>query len=375
MTTKVAAIGSGYWGPNLIRNFAEMPDCELVAVADLDPRRLEFVLQRFPQVKVTTTDYRQLFDLDIDAVVISTPPHTHHRIATQCLEMGLDVLVEKPMTTSVLDAQDLIDTAARHKRVLMVGHTFVYNEAVRELKRMMTSGELGDIRYVDAVRVGLGLYRQDLNVIWDLAPHDISILLELFGTMPDWVTAQAVSCMSDIVEDVAYTTLMFPSSQMAHVRLSWLDPNKTRRLTVVGSEKMVIYDDVAPNEKLRVFDKGVEALRTPDNFGEFQFNYRYGDIVSPYIRFQEPLRTQAEHFIECIEERKAPITDGGNGLAVVSIIESMQKSLQNRGEVIPITPVGRSLMTDAPRNGAGAVDQVIDLRSETVRPVGSAPLP
>ncbi len=332
---KVGAIGSGYWGPNLIRNFIEMPDCELRAIADLSPSRLEAMTTRYPSVQ-TTTDYRDLFDLDLDAIVICTPPNTHHQIAKDCLEHGLHVLIEKPMTTNSADARDLIEVAERNGLVLMVGHTFVYNSAVRALKQMMVDGSLGEIRYIDAVRVGLGLYHPTVNVVWDLAPHDVSILLYLLDAMPVLVSAEATACVQPSVEDVAYLTLMFPGGVLTHVRVSWLDPSKTRRITVVGSEKMVTYDDVEPNEKVKIYDKGVEALKPSESFGEFQFNYRYGDIVSPFIEFQEPLRVEAEHFIECVREGARPLTDGYAGLAVVSVIEALQQSVRDSGRTAVI---------------------------------------
>ncbi len=327
---RIGAIGSGYWGPNVIRNFVEIPDSEVVAVADINPAELDRIRTRHPQIELATDDYTDLFSLDLDAVVICTPPHTHCTIATECMRQGLDVLIEKPMTTSAIDARNLIAVAESHERVLMVGHTFEYNPAVRALKSMMDEGILGDVHYIDAVRVGLGKY-QKLNVVWDLAPHDISILLYLLEQMPEQVAGEAVACVHSDVEDVAYLTLRFAERTLAHVRLSWLDPSKTRRLTVVGSEKMVIYDDVEPNEKLKVFDKGVEALKTPDTFGEFQFNYRYGDIVAPFIDYHEPLRVQAEHFLDCVRDRTTPLTDGNSGLRIVAIIEALQRSLRSGG--------------------------------------------
>lgn len=331
--TRVGVIGSGYWGPNLIRNFAEMPNCELRGIADLSVARLEAMTARYPGVG-TTTDYRELFDQGLDAVVVCTPPHTHHQIAKDCLEQDLHVLVEKPMTTSSRDARDLIEVAARRDRVLMVGHTFVYNSAVQALKRMMDDGRLGAIHYIDAVRVGLGLYHPTVNVVWDLAPHDISILTYLLGGMPVKVSADGSACVHPAVEDVAYLTLTFPGGVLTHIRVSWLDPSKTRRITVVGSDKMVTYDDVETNEKIKIYDKGVEALKPSSSFGEFQFNYRYGDIVAPFIEFQEPLRVQAEHFLECVRTGDRPITDGHAGLQVVTVIEALQSSLRSGQPVV-----------------------------------------
>jgi predicted dehydrogenase len=328
---KIGAIGYGYWGPNLIRNFIELPDTEISAVADLNQARLKHVQERHPQIQVFTQDYHSLFALGLDAVVVATPPHTHYKIVRECLQNGLHVLVEKPLTLNSADARDLIRIAEEQRRILMVGHTFEYNPAVRALKQMIDSGELGEIQYIDAVRVSLGLFNAHLNVIWDLAPHDISILLHLLGVMPEAVAAQGTACVQQGVEDVAYVTLRFPQNILAHIRMSWLDPSKIRRLTVVGSKKMVIYDDVEAQEKLKVYDKGVTAIRHTDTFGEFQFAYHYGDIVSPYIRFEEPLRLECIHFADCIRGQKIPLTDGYNGLRVIEIVEAVQKSLRNGG--------------------------------------------
>jgi predicted dehydrogenase len=335
---KVGAVGYGYWGPNLIRNFVELPGSELYAVADLDEARLKHVQERYPQIKLVTRNYEDLFNCGLDAVVVATPPHTHHRIVRNCLEHGLHVLVEKPLTLKSADACDLIRIAEEQRRVLMVGHTFEYNPAVRVLKQMIDSGELGEIQYIDAVRVSLGLFNSHLNVIWDLAPHDISILLHLLGEMPIGVAAQGTACVQEGIEDVAYMTMRFSNNVMAHIRMSWLDPCKTRRITVVGSKKMVIYDDVEPQEKLKVYDKGVKAIRHTDTFGEFQFAYHYGDIVSPYIRFEEPLRVECAHFLEASREGKRPLTDGYSGLRVVEIVEAAQKSLRNGGGLYEFKP-------------------------------------
>lgn len=335
-TVKVGAIGAGYWGPNLIRNFIEHPDADLVGIADLDETRLRHLARRYPYMRVTTTDYTQLFDLGLDAVVISTPPQTHRKIAIDCLEAGLDVLVEKPLATAASDAADMIYAASHNRRILMVGHTFEYNQAVHALKAMIMQGELGALRYVDAVRVGLGLFHPVHNVVWDLGPHDISILIHVLEELPLTVSAQGRGCLQPSVEDIVYLTLTFPSGVLAHVRLSWLDPSKTRRITVVGDKKMVIYDDVEAVEKLRVYDKGVEAIRRTDTFGEFQFSYRSGDIVSPYIQLEEPLKLEIKHFLDCVRNRTCPATDGVSGLRVVDVIEAAQISLRGDGAAVEI---------------------------------------
>jgi len=337
---RIAVIGSGYWGPNLIRNFVELPGAEVVAVADLDQDRLDAVCQRFPQVGLTTQDYRDLFALNLDGVVIATPPFTHHAIARECLEQGLNLLIEKPVTLNSQDAYDLKALAERQGKVLMVGHTFEYNPAVRALKQLIDSGELGEIYYVDAVRVSLGLYQTKANVLWDLAPHDISILRYILGADPVNVCALGSTCVHEGVEDVVYTMLRFPGNVMAHLRLSWLDPQKRREITVVGSKKMVIYDDVSALEKIKVYDKGVKAIRRTETFGDFSFAYHYGDVVIPHIQHQEPLRVQCGHFLDCIAEGKQPHTDGENGARIVTILEAAQTSLDDHGRLVSISTNG-----------------------------------
>ena len=335
-TIRVGAIGCGYWGPNLIRNFVEIPEAKLVAVADLDGERLLHIRSRFPEIEVATQDYEDFFQLGLDAVVIATPPQTHFRLARQCLEHGLHVLVEKPLTLESRDAEELIEVARKHDRILMVGHTFEYNPAVRALKEIIDSGKIGEIYYIDAVRASLGLYQTSTNVLWDLAPHDISILRYIVGAEPVSVSIHGTQCVQEGVTDVAYAALTFPGGIMAHIRMSWLDPHKTRRITVVGSEKMVIYDDVESLEKIKIYDKGVKVMRHTDTYGDFQFAYHYGDVVSPYIRFDEPLRLQCLHFLDCIRENKKPQTDGLNGLRVTQILEAAERSLTNNGMTVPI---------------------------------------
>jgi predicted dehydrogenase len=333
---KVGVVGCGYWGPNLIRNFVEIPASTVLAVADLSQARLEHIQRCYPQIRITR-DYRDLFGLDLDAMVIATPPATHSWLASDAVLHGLHVLVEKPLALASRDAQQLIDLAERHNRILMVGHTFVYNPAVRALKEIIDSGQIGSIHYVDAVRASLGLFQRDLNVVWDLAPHDISILLHLLRSNPVSVSARGIACVQDDIEDVAYMSIRFADNILAHLHLSWLDPCKVRRITVVGSEKMVVYDDVESLEKVRVYDKGVEAPPYTNSFGDFQFSYRYGDITIPNIRFTEPLRVECDHFLECISTGERPLTDGHNGLKVLRIIEAAQKSMRNSGSEEQIT--------------------------------------
>ena len=361
---KVGAIGCGYWGPNLIRNIVEIPSASLEAVADLDQTRLDHIQSRYPSIRLATTDYTKLFDLDLDAVVVSTPPATHFELVRACLEQGLHVLVEKPLTTSSLHARSLVKLAEERDLILMVGHTFEYNPAVHMLRDMIADGELGEIHYVDAIRVGLGLFQDKLNVLWDLAPHDISILLHILGEAPITVSTTAAACVQESVEDVAYMTLSYRSGIIAHTRMSWLDPCKTRRITVVGSKKMVVYDDVESFEKIKVYEKSVDAIRHTDTFGEFHFDYHHGNVVSPFIRFEEPLRLECIHFLECIQDGAVPLTDGRNGLRVVEIIEAAQRSLISGGVPLPI-------ISAVPSTSNG--HQVVNGRHRGLRPVASQP--
>lgn len=352
---RIGAIGCGYWGPNLIRNFVEIPGASVIAISDLQEESMKRIMQRFPQIERSMRDYREMFDLDLDAVVIATPPATHYAIARDCLEHGLHVLVEKPITLNSADAQELIRVAETQGRILMVGHTFEYNPAVRALKQMIDSGELGDIFYIDAIRASLGLFQTKANVVWDLAPHDISILRYLLSADPLQVNTHGSCCVQEGIEDVAYMTMTFPNNVLAHIRSSWLDPSKQRRITVVGSKKMAIYDDVEPLEKIKIYDKGVKAIRHTDTFGEFSFAYHYGDVVIPYIRFEEPLRVQSQHFLDCIREGKRPQTDGYNGLRVVQVVEAAQKSLKNGGDMVLVDNGA------AGQNGHGAVGQIKEM--------------
>ena len=328
----VGVIGCGYWGPNLLRNFIELPSANVVAVADLREDRLAHIESRYPKVK-TTQDYRDLFAMSLDAIVVATPPATHFRVARDCLQHDLHVLVEKPLTLNSRDAEELIKVADTRGLTLMVGHTFEYNPAVRALKEIIESGDLGQIYYVDAVRASLGLFQRDLNVLWDLAPHDISILLYILGRDPIKVSAQGAAYIFEGKHDIAYLSLEFPDGILAHIHVSWLDPCKVRRITVVGSRKMVVYDDVETVEKIKIYDKGVEAPHYTDTFDEFRCSYRHGDVVSPNIRFVEPLRLECQHFLECIVNHTEPQSSGRIGLKVVRVLEMAERAMRNgRGQ-------------------------------------------
>lgn len=337
---KVGVIGCGYWGPNLVRNLMEMPTSRVAAVADLSEERLAQLQKTYPQIQVTR-DYRDLLTMGLDAVVVATPPASHYAISRDCLEAGLHVLVEKPITLSSADAEALVTLAEARKLTLMVGHTFEYNEAVRVARRVVQEGSLGDIYYINAVRANLGPVRPGLNALWDLAPHDISILRYLLGAGPVSVSAQGAAYLFQGKHDVAFLHLVFPNNVVAHVHVSWLDPCKVRRLTVVGSKKMLVYDDVEPLEKLRIYDKGVDPLPYTNTFGEYTCSYRYGDVTIPSIAYVEPLRAECEHFVQCVLDGTRPLSSGRDGLDVVRVLEAAEASLLNGGGQHPILAPAR----------------------------------
>ena len=332
----IGVIGCGYWGPNLIRNFVEIPMSNVVVVADLKEERLKQIKNAYPLLE-TTQDYRDLFNIGLDAVVIATPPLTHYRFARECLEHGLHALVEKPMTMDSCQAEELIELAERKRRVLMVGHTFEFNTAVNTLKQLVDSQELGDVYYIDAARLNLGLFQRDSNVLWDLAPHDISILRYVLDRDPIAVMAYGMPCAFEQLFDVVYINLIYPDNLLAHIHVSWLDPCKVRRVTVVGSKKMVVYNDIESLEKIKIYDKGVEAPEYTNTFGDFQCSYRYGDIKIPNIRFVEPLRQECQHFLDCIANSDVPSCSGESGLRVVKVLEAAQKSLTDHSHVEEIS--------------------------------------
>jgi len=346
---RMGIIGCGYWGPNLVRNFITLPDMDVVAVADKDPGRLEHINNLYPQLE-TAEDYHDLFNMDLDAVAIATPPETHYMIGKDCLEHNLHTFIEKPITTKSHHAEELIDSANSRGLTLMVGHTFEYNPVVRKIKEIITNGELGRIFYIKSERLNLGLFQAHLNVMWDLAPHDISIITYLLDGEPLHVSAQGGACIFEDKHDIAFMYMEFPEDIIAHIHVSWLDPCKTRRITVVGSKKMLVYDDVESLEKIRIYDKGVDKLPYTDTYCDFQCSYRYGDVVIPHINFTEPLKIECQHFIDCIQESATtPQSCGNSGLSVVRILEAAQRSLDNGGgtEIISGNGVGSKYMISA----------------------------
>ena len=324
---RVGVIGAGYWGPNLIRNFNEAPGADVIAVADLSTERLQPIRKRYPAVRITTDHRAVLDDPGIDAVALATPINTHRRLCEEAFAAGKHVLVEKPLAGTVEDAEAIVRAAERAGKTLMVGHTFVYNPAVTAVRAVIERGELGTIQYIDSQRVNLGLHQFDFNVLWDLGPHDVSITLYWLGEEPVWVQATGGCFVQSDIEDVVWLTMGFPSGAIAHAHLSWLAPGKIRTMTVIGSKKMAVYDDVTAVEKVKIFDHGVERLE-PD---ELRRAYRAGDIHSPRVNVIEALQVEVRHFIERIRDGKRPISDGDAGLRVVRVLEAGSHSLKLGG--------------------------------------------
>ena len=335
----LAVVGLGYWGPNWVRNLCQARSAERIICCDLSLERRRRIQQLYPNVELTSDLNDVLSDCEIEGVVVATPVNTHYEIAKQCLSAGKSVLVEKPLATSQAEAARLVDLARERGRVLMVGHTFEYSAPVVKAREVIESGELGEILYISSIRANLGLFQHHVNVVWDLATHDVSIILMLLGQMPERVSCHGNSHYRTGEEDVALMSLYFPDNVMAFVHASWLDPNKIRRMTVIGSRKMLVYDDTATQEKLRIYDKGVNVSRYYDTYGEFQFSYRYGDINIPRIEENEPLKIECDHFVDCIKSGATPNTDGFNGLRVVSVLEAANKSLRAGGQTCPIDKI------------------------------------
>ena len=328
---QIGIVGCGYWGPKHIRNFHELEEVDLKVVCDLDQNRLQRVQSQYPYVR-TVTNFEDLLADSVDAVVIATPVDTHYQLARQALLHDKHVLIEKPVSTSSSEVMELIELAEKRNMVMMVGHTYEYHPAVDFLRQLVQSGELGDVYNIDAARLNLGLYRPDANVLWDLAPHDICIVLSVLDEEPVEVSARGTHHINSKLCDMAYIELLFPSGIMCNVHVSWLHPRKIRELTIVGSKKMAVYDDVSESEKIYIYDKGL-ALATSNNngFTAWPPNYRYGDVVIPFISNAEPLKLECSHFIQSITQGTKPRSDGWSGLRVTSILEAANSSLLNGG--------------------------------------------
>ncbi len=362
----IGVVGLGYWGPNLARNFHTLPDSKLTAICDLDKKRIEHVHSLYPGAK-GTVEFKELLDQpELDALAISTAVPAHYPLAKAGLLAGKHVLIEKPLASSSDECEDLIRIATEKNLVLMVGHTFLYSPEIRKIKEIVDSGEIGDIRYISARRLNLGLFQEDINVTWDLAPHDISIILHIMGKLPEVVNCQGSAHITPGIEDVTALSLNFKNEQSALIHSSWLDPRKVREMTIVGSKKMILFDDVAPQEKIKIFDARVDPPAHYDSFAEFHYAYHHGDMSVPYVKPEEPLRNECQHFIDCIVEGKTPLTSGADGAGVVSILEAASESLLHNGAPVDYSDRWKQPAQHAPKFDAiqGSSPRVNRLRKK-----------
>lgn len=332
----IGVVGCGYWGPNLVRNFRTLANCRMRTICDSSEERLSHLKTLYPDIDVETKFENLLNDTTLDAIVIATPLRHHFAMAKSSLLAGKHTFVEKPLAGSVEECAELVDLARKKGVVLMVGHTFLYSPAVRKIKEIVENGDIGEIRYISARRLNLGLFQKDINVAWDLAPHDISIILHIMQEMPFRMNCQGAAHITQGVEDVISMYLQFSEGKSAIIQNSWLDPKKVREMTIVGSERMIVYDDVAAQEKIKIFDVRVERPPHYDTFAEFHYAYHYGDLYSPYIKQDEPLKTECQHFIDCVRTGTTPITDGVRGLEIVRILEASTASLRQNGAPIEL---------------------------------------
>jgi len=327
----VGVVGCGYWGPLLVRNFRGLPNCILKAVCDASEARLKHLSGLYPDVAGLTDHEHFLNGLALDAVVIATPVKDHYSLAKASLLAGKHTFIEKPMASSSAQCEELIAIAERNDLILMIDHTFLYSSPVRKIVEIVEAGDIGDIRYINSRRLNLGLFQKDINVAWDLAPHDISIILHILGEFPIAVNCQGNAHVTPHIEDVTNMSLTFRQKRFATIQSSWLEPRKIREMTIVGTRRMIVYDDLQTHEKIRVYDVRVERPPHYDTFAEFQYSYHYGDSYIPYIQQEEPLKTVCQHFIDCIEKGAQPVTGGREGLELVRILEAATASLKANG--------------------------------------------
>lgn len=338
----VGVLGCGYWGPLLVRNFKGLSDCQLKAVCDVSEARLKHVTTLYPDIEGITDSQAFLTDKTLDAVVIATPVKHHYSLAKASLLAGKHTFIEKPMAASSAECEELIAIAERNGLILMVDHTFLYSAAVQKIVEIVQAGDLGDIRYVNCRRLNLGLFQKDINVAWDLAPHDISIILHILGEFPTTVNCQGNAHITEQIEDVTNMSLYFPQKRFATIQSSWLEPRKIREMTIVGTRRMIVYDDLQTREKIRVYDVRVERPPHYDTFAEFQYSYHYGDSYIPHIQQEEPLKLACQHFIHCVQTLSQPLTGGRQGLDLIRILEGASASLRLSGAPITFSPSGEA---------------------------------
>lgn len=333
----VGVVGCGYWGPNLIRNFRALPNCRMKVMCDTSESRLKHLKGLYPEVEGLADLAALLKRPDIDAIAIATAVKFHFTMAKASLLAGKHTFIEKPMASASHECEELIAIAKQRGLVLMIGHTFLYSPAVRKLKEIVDHGDLGDIRYICARRLNLGLFQKDINVTWDLAPHDISIIQYIMGEQPVSLNCRGTAHVTPGIEDVTALWLNFTNERSAIIHSSWLDPRKIREMTIVGSKRMAVYDDVSQQDKIKIFDARVERPPHYDTFAEFHYAYHYGDVYIPYIKQEEPLKTECQHFLDCIRQGVQPLTSGRHGLELVRILEASSESLKKDGAPVDLT--------------------------------------
>jgi predicted dehydrogenase len=335
----VGVVGCGYWGPLLVRNFKGLPNCNLKALCDVSDNRLQHLKALYPEVEAVTDHEQFLNGLNLDAIVVATPVRHHYALAKASLLAGKHTFIEKPMASSSAECEELIDIAQRNGLVLMIDHTFLYSSPVRKIVEIIEAGDLGDIRYINSRRLNLGLFQKDINVAWDLAPHDISIILHLLGEFPISINCQGNAHVTPRVEDVTNMSLSFRNKRFATIQSSWLEPRKVREMTIVGTRRMIVYDDLQTHEKIRVYDVRVERPPHYDSFAEFHYSYHYGDSYIPHIQQEEPLKVACQHFLDCIANGRQPLTSGQAGLEMVRILEAASASLKMNGAPIDLASI------------------------------------
>jgi predicted dehydrogenase len=351
----VGVVGCGYWGPNLVRNFRGLANCHLKAMCDVSETRLEHLRALYSEVEGVTDFQHLLNGVGLDAVVVATPVKHHYALAKASLLAGKHTLIEKPMASSSAQCRELIEIAERKGLILMVGHTFLYSAPVRKIAEIVQAGDVGEIRYINSRRLNLGLFQKDINVAWDLAPHDISIILHVLGEAPLTVNCQGNAHVTHGIEDVTNISLTFRHKRFATIQSSWLEPRKVREMTIVGTRRMIVYDDLATHEKIRIYDVRVERPPHYDTFADFHYSYHYGDSYIPYLQQEEPLKTECEHFLECIEKGTKPLTSGYEGLQLVEILEAASESLRVQGA--PVT-VPRAQPAITPKESAHTTELI-----------------
>lgn len=345
----IGVVGCGYWGPNLVRNFRALPDCRVTTICDVSRDRLQHLKSLYPEIEGETNFENLLNDTTLQAIVVATSVKHHFPMARSSILAGKHTFIEKPFASSVAQCEELIALAQKQGVVLMVGHTFLYSPAIRKIKEIVANGDIGTIRYISARRLNLGLFQKDINVAWDLAPHDISIILHIMDESPISINCRGAAHITPGIEDVTSMSLEFSEQKSAIIQSSWLDPKKVREMTIIGSDRMIVYDDVAPQEKIKIFDVRVERPPHYDTFAEFHYAYHYGDMYSPYIKQDEPLKTECQHFLDCIRTGQTPLTDGLKGLEVVRILEASTASLRLQGAPIKLTPAAKTKRAEPPR--------------------------